>query len=153
MNDPGRLSDMQIEELAIRFVLAMMRSASTDKIRPVDWWGRARAALEASAASADNLREMVSRFAKKCQIDTLTASSANSISSVDHDLGDREGFVAFRRLCERDAVFVVAMAQTQRALEKEAAQQPRPGATIIPVKKAGAAVDDSDLWVTEEGQL
>jgi hypothetical protein len=93
-----------------------MRSASTDRIRPKDWWNRAHSALYAAAAMADSFGSMVSIMGRKLQIDAYTARSATGIRELDAELED---FESFRRVCESDALYIVADAQVMRAEERE----------------------------------
>lgn len=90
---------------------AVMRSASTDKIRPVDWWVRARSAMETGAATADSWGHMLSRMGRKLEIDAFKASTSDDFVRLAARLGDR--FAAFRELCQRDALFIAAMAQAK----------------------------------------
>ena len=102
--------------LAQRLVLAMMRSASTDKISPKQWWERARSALETAAVAAESWPHLISEMARKLQIETLSAPSANEVCSM---VSEATPFEEFRSVCERDALYVVALAQAQRAQERE----------------------------------
>jgi hypothetical protein len=108
------MSDEQ--DLAVRLVLAVIRSASTEKIRPVDWWIRAQSALRSGAAMAQSYGQMISTMGRKLQIDTFTRYSSTEISIIGKEIGD---FEAFRHMCERDALYVVAEAQAMRTIERE----------------------------------
>ena len=99
---------------AVRLVVAMMGSASTEKIRPVDWWVRARTALETGAASADSFSEMISVMGMKLQIEAANNRTAQVLSDLSSELDSADAFDVFRRLCERQALYVVAMAQAER---------------------------------------
>lgn len=113
-------NDERWPPLATRLVLAVMRSASTDKIRPIDWWTRARTALEAAAATAETYSHMVSEMARHLQIDSYSAASSRSISEIGTPFRVTPGdFAPFARVAERDAPYIVAMAQMQRAEERE----------------------------------
>lgn len=113
-------NDERWPRLATRLVLAVMRSASTDKIRPIDWWTRARTALEAAAATAETYPHLVSEMARHLQIEAFTARSSRSISEVESPfLLDPNLFPSFARVVERDAPYIVAMAQMKRAEERE----------------------------------
>lgn len=106
------LTDEQLQQLAARFVLAMMSSASTSKIKPIDWWVRAQSALEAAAAMSDSLPQMASKMARKLQIEAPESWTSREVKSVSSDLG--EEFERFRSLCEREAFFIIAMARVER---------------------------------------
>lgn len=110
------LSDETAMEYAVRLVLAMMRSASTEKIRPIAWWSRAKSALETAAATADDLPRMVSEMGRKLQIDSPNSETSKEICSLTSAIcGD---FETVRRLCESQSLYVVAIAQGQRAAIK-----------------------------------
>lgn len=113
------LSDEAMTDLAVRLVLTLMASASTDKIRALDWWSRAKSALVTAAAAAESWGHMVSKMAEKLQIDVLRLASSRSISSIGRALKRSDEWVRFRTLCERDAVYIVAMAQVERDLQRE----------------------------------
>jgi len=106
-------SDDELTETAVHFVLAMMQSASTDTIRPIQWWERARAALETSAAVAESWPQMVSKFAQKIQVIALRGKTSHKVASLGPLIGD-DGWERFRSLCQRDALYIVAMAQAKR---------------------------------------
>lgn len=112
------LSDDRLFTLGAGFVLALMSSASTDKIRPLDWWPRARAALE-TAAGAKDWPRMVSRAAAKLQIDVLHLDSVRDLSSIEVELRSADSWNAFRRICSRDSIYVVALAQMERDIQRE----------------------------------
>ena len=102
--------------LPVRLVLAVMRSASTEKIRPVDWWTRAQSALHSASAMSQSYGQMVSIMGHKLQIATFQRNSAIEISSIGVSIED---FERFRFECERDALYIVAEAQARRQLERE----------------------------------
>ena len=113
------MTDDDLAGLAVDLVLALMASASTDQIRPVDWWPRARAALETAAAASSGLRRMVSVMGRKLQIDgAMGERSAISVARMAETLAPPDIFARFRSLCQRDALFIVAAAQTRRAEQK-----------------------------------
>jgi uncharacterized protein (DUF1697 family) len=131
----------ELSQLAQRFVLAMMGSASTIKIRPTDWWERARTALEYSARTAHNPRQMVTLFARKIQSETLTAQTAERLSCLS-SIESPAAFSAFRRVVERESTYIIAMAQATRAEEREAAGIQR--AALAPIE-ARLAQSQEDL--------
>lgn len=114
MTTPYELED-RLTETAVDLVLSVMASASTKKIAATEWWPRAKSALETAASEATSWQHMVSAMCKKLQIETLTANSANSVCSIELR-GDE--FNSFRALCERDAVYMVALAQSKRVEQR-----------------------------------
>lgn len=101
---------------AIDLVLAMMRSASTNKIQPKRWWERARTALETAAATAGDFPEMVAVMGRKLEIDVTRNETADVIARLTPELAM---FEPFRRLCETQALYVVALAQSRREEQRE----------------------------------
>ncbi len=106
------MDDEKLTDLAIDLVLSMMASASTDKINPLAWWPRAKSALETAADVAESWQHMVSKMADKLQLDATTLATATSLKTNGEQIGS--SFERFRRLCRRDAIFIVAMAQATR---------------------------------------
>ena len=115
----ARLSDDGLEDFAIRFVLAMLRSADPEIIGPRNWWERARTALETSAACAESWSQMVSRCGVKLQVRQTTAGTSSEIKALGEALDDPAVFERFRYLSQRDALYIVAMARARRDEEKE----------------------------------
>ena len=138
------LSDAALSTLATQFVLAMMASASTQKIRPMDWWERAKSALVTSAAASENRRDLVTRFAKRVQIQTLTAASVDRLNCLS-SLDDPAVFQRFVRVVSREAVFIVAMAQEKRADEREE-KAAKTAQTSDLLDKIEALTIDRDAW-------
>lgn len=114
-------SEQELNELAIEAVLAVMASASTDKIKPIDWWTRARTALETSASVAETWTEMAAKLADKLEIEAFTESSSHRLVFLANGIAEAP-FSAFRAHCERNAVYVVAMAQVRRSIQREGVQ-------------------------------
>lgn len=106
-----------LRRCATDLVLAMMASATTEKIRPVDWWPRAKAALETGCARAQDWSQLVSTMAGKLQIETLRADSIKALALCQphHD-----SFAALARLGRREAVYIVAQAQLAREMQRAA---------------------------------
>lgn len=118
-------TDRDLTDLAVEFLLAMMSSASTDVIRPLDWWERARAALETSAAVAESWPQMVAKFGQKIQVTATRAKTSSRLSSIGQQLADEAVFERFRYLAQRDALYVAAMAQARRDEEKDVVREDR----------------------------
>lgn len=104
-----------------RLVLAVMGSASTERIDPRRWWERAKTALETGAAVAADFPEMVSVMSRKLEIEVLTTDSAERVGALSREIGG--DFEPFRRLCEDQALYAVAMAQAARAEQREDRQR------------------------------
>lgn len=105
------LNDVELVSLCRDFLLSMMRSASTDRIPPREWWEQAKAALEIGAEE-ETFEEMTSAVARRLHIESFTKATGNWISS--HEAVIRENFQAFRRLCRRSAVYIAGMARIER---------------------------------------
>jgi hypothetical protein len=116
-------TDEMQTQMAIDLVLTMMSSASLEKIRALDWWPRAKSALETAADVAASWGQMVSKMAKKLSIDATTIATAKEISLIGDQVGIGTSFERFRALCRRDAVFIVAMAQAKRDEQRQAKAQ------------------------------
>jgi hypothetical protein len=152
MNTEGQsLDDAALRSIAEELVLAMMASASTDKIRPMDWWERARTALELSVDAAESPQEMVTRFAKRIQAQTLSASTARRLSCLS-SLDDPTVWQAFRRLVARQSTYIVAFAAERRTAEREeyaaekAAKQPVEARLYAALDELKAVKADRDTW-------
>lgn len=102
---------------AINLVRAMMGSASTDKIRRIEWWSRAKSALETAAMSSDSFGSLVSTMGRKLQIDVTTISTGEQIATVG--LAVASDFETWRRFCATEALYVVAIAQAESKERKE----------------------------------
>lgn len=104
----------------VKFLDAVLSSMSTDQISPKDWWTRAASGLEAAAASADDFAQMTSKAAKKLQIDAYNESSSVNISELNSEFeNDFEAFQAFRSVCQRDAIYITAIARAERTAKKK----------------------------------
>lgn len=108
------LDDETIQRMAADLLVQVMRSASTDDIRPIDWWPRARSAMETAASVARSYGQMVAKMATKLQIEAYREASSRSISEIGAEIDAAGAFARFRRVAKRDAAFIVAMAQLQR---------------------------------------
>lgn len=114
-----KLNDDKLSDLAVDLVIAMMGSASTSKIRPVDWWQRAKTALVVGASIAEAWPQMIARMGSKLQIDATTYATSEALQRIGETLRGADAFERFRFLCERDALYIVAMAQAKRAEQRE----------------------------------
>jgi len=116
----SEVTDEALSEIGVDLVLSMMASVSSDKIGAMDWWPRAKSALETAADAASNWPHMVSKMASKLQIDATMVSTATNIAAIGKDLSEQNLFERFRKVCRRDAVFIVAMSQAKRDEQKKA---------------------------------
>lgn len=144
----------EMQDIAQEFVLSMMASASTQRIRPTDWWERARTALEYAARSAQNPRHMVTLFARKIHAETLTASTTDRLSCLS-SLEYPPAFAAFRRMVDRESTYIVAFAQQRRADERAEAGIVREAMAPTEAKLATALDElrkvkaDRDRWMSK----
>lgn len=107
----------QLTSWAVRLTLAAMSSASTDNISPINWWTRAKSALETAAQSSDHFSGMVATMGRKLQIDAYQDRSAAEVVALATEIGAH--FDAFARHCAAEALVVVAFASQQRKDERE----------------------------------
>lgn len=114
------LSEEELTILARDYVLAMLRSASTDRIPPREWWEQAKAALEIGAEEP-TLEGMTASFARRLQIESLTKHTASWICS--HEAQLRAEFPRFRAHCKRVAVYIVGMARIERDAQRNALKE------------------------------
>ena len=111
-------SEIDLERWAIQLIKAISSSMDSDRVDPRKWWQRLRTALERASRTGRSWSHMVSVMAKQCQIDALKPGSANSICSLEQPAADAGLFERFRRVCERDALYLVAMAEAERQVER-----------------------------------
>lgn len=135
MHDPpptpaAPLSIDDMNTLGARLVLAMLRSVDTDLISPLDWWGRARTALETAAQSSDHYSGMISAMGKKLQIAVLREESGAELLLIGHDVAGQ--FDDFRRHLDTESLFVVVVAQNQRKAERAAQILKTPRQDVTP---------------------
>ncbi len=124
MDGKKQLPDDVLSDIGTDTVLAMMRSADPEVIRPVDWWVRAKSALTVAAAVAETWSQFISKMGDKLQIVVTNKATADKINIIGMQLVEFNSFERFRFLCQRDALYIVAMAQAKRTEEREAAKQP-----------------------------
>lgn len=115
------LTEEQHLKNAALLVRAMMSSASSEKIRRIEWWERAKSAIETAAMSSDSFPSLVSTMARKLQIDCTTIATASDIVLLGEVVA--HNFEAFRRFCERHAVYIVALVQAEKKAARDAKQQ------------------------------
>lgn len=114
--DAGRFwTEDSLSALARDLVLAMMASASTERIKPVDWWDRAKTSLVAATERATTWGQLVDTMASKLEIETLRGDSARAICSMALAGAD---FRRFRQVVKSTAVYIVAEARVIRDAER-----------------------------------
>lgn len=114
--------DMVLTDIAVEWVRAAMRSVDSSVVKPKDWWERARTSLVTAAAVSDTWSQMVARQLGKLQVRATSKDTAESVQVIGAQLNELGGaaWPRFRVLCERDALYIVAMAQAQSAKAKKA---------------------------------
>lgn len=112
--DPDRLLT-----LGVNLVLAVMASASTEKIRPQDWWTRAASAFRVGLEGAEVFHHVPSLMAPKLQIEELRKDSVSLISLIGSDLTHPDDFEAWREECLTSLPMVVGLAKLERARQRE----------------------------------
>lgn len=117
---PSRRTDDQLSEHARELVLAMMASATTERISPMDWWPRAKSALLSAVARARTWGDVVEGMARKLEIETLRAESARAVFSNALSVDDVKGF---RRVVQREATYIIAEAQVMQRAADAAAKE------------------------------
>jgi hypothetical protein len=121
--------DDRLAELVEEYLDAVLDSASVDVIGVSNWWPRAVNALTTSAARATCLRDMVTTCVGKMQIETLTDRSAKKIMRLERQIADPVVFSRWRRIAERDAIYVAAMVRLARADRRDTGKKPKPAVT------------------------
>jgi len=116
--------DLVLTDMAVAWVRAAMRSVDSTVVKPKDWWERARTSLITAAAVADTWPQMVARHLGKLQVRATTTTTAESVEVIGAQLTElgENAWPRFRALCERDALYIVAMAQAESAKKKEKAR-------------------------------
>ena len=113
------MTDQESIDLCTDLALAVMSSASTDKIKPIDWWPRLRSALESAGSKAQHIGAFIAEMARKLSIDgALNASTIDQLAPVIERCQDAAIFQQIRKTASRSAIYVTAMAQTRRAADK-----------------------------------
>lgn len=114
-------NDAILVDLAVSWVKAVMRSVDSNVVKPRDWWERAKTSLTTAAAVADNWPQMVSHHMRKLQVSAVSPDTAIAVEVMGAQLTElgSEAWPRFRALCERDALYIVAMAQAESARKKQ----------------------------------
>ena len=107
--------DEILTNMAVDLVVALMKSADPEIIRPMDWWSRAKTALVVSASVAETYPAMISKYLSKIQVVATKAETSEIIATTRDCIASlgMEAWERFRFLCERDALYIVAMSQVQ----------------------------------------
>jgi hypothetical protein len=117
--------DLVLTDLAVEWVRAAMRSVDSDVVKPLHWWERAKSSLITAAAVADTWPQMVSRQLSKLQVKATSEETSRAIETIGMQLTEfgEKAWLRFRTLCERDALYIVAMAQAESARKKQARKE------------------------------
>lgn len=131
------LTDDQLADLAVDLLDAMLSAADVATIGVADWWDRATHALRTGAAAGTCVRTVVTRMADKLQVETLPERAAVEVARIGPLLADPATFARWRRLTERDAVYVAAMCRLRRAdrTETRKAAKTMPAAGRAPISE------------------
>lgn len=113
------LSREELHDEAVRLLLGVLRSASTDDIAPKDWWRRAQVALEWGASTATSFHEMTAKMAESLEIEAPTKWTSQDLKSVYSMVREHDQFHEFRRICEQQAFAITSDAQVVREMERE----------------------------------
>lgn len=114
--------DIDLPELAVRFLDALLDSASVDLIGVANWWLRATSALRV-AASAQSYGHAVSAAAGKLQIDVLSAGSSKALAGLEASIAPEFG--QWCAVADREAEYVVALARLARSSRSAARKAAR----------------------------
>jgi hypothetical protein len=114
------LDDMDRITIDLLFAL---RDSLTDVSRLDFWTGRATTALTTAAAGASTWAEAVTIAAHKLQIDVLTNGASETVARLGAELGD---FEAWSSHVDRNIVYIVALANTERDSRKPTRQPAEP---------------------------
>ena len=120
--------DAVLTDLAVEWLRAAMKSASTDTIDPRDWWERARTALVTAASTAETWPQMVARQLGKLQVKATVETTATAVRVLGEQLVELgpAAWPRFRVLCERDGLYIAAMAQALNAAERAVKKNKQP---------------------------
>lgn len=109
--------DLNYHQIASNLILAMLANADPEKIGGLNWWPRARAALQSASARATSFPEMVAVMGHKLQVIVLSQKTAQKVSTIGTQI--ENVFEKFRHICERDSLYIIAEAQAIRNEQKE----------------------------------
>lgn len=111
------MPEPDLTDLTVRWLDAILSSASVDTIGVTNWWPRATAALTTAAATADTYGHAVTVACHKLQIDVLAKDSAKTLADLEPQITPHLG--EWRQTCERDAVYLVALTRIHRDKRKK----------------------------------
>lgn len=132
---PPNVPDDVLAVVAEDMLDAMLGAADVATIGVAHWWPRATTALTAAAARATSIRDMVTVMSGKLQVATLPEHTGRTVAGIEAALADPVTFARWRRIAERDAVYIAAMVRLRRA-DKRADKATKTSA-------APAATDDT----------
>lgn len=103
-----------LDQVTVDLIFALRDSLTT--VTRLDFWqGRITSALETAAAGSESWEQAITTAARKLQIDTLTATSAKTVTglaALNISYEQWAGQVA------RNIVYIVALANVERANRK-----------------------------------
>lgn len=105
-------------EAGARLILSVLSSVPHGSISPLRWWERAKSALMTAAERTYDWPAMVSAICDSLGVGTLRKNAARSISSLGEEWAETDAFERLRSRCERDAVYIVALARMSRDEQK-----------------------------------
>ena len=118
--------ELQTLEDAASLVLLLMSAVPRGTISPKRWWDRATSGLSQAAERSYSWSSLISSACQALQVATLPKKQALALCSLGAHLGaDEAGFEGFRRVCEDQAVYVVALARSMREELKDKSKTPR----------------------------
>lgn len=112
-------TDLELHQLAERFLDALLDSADITRIGVARWWDRANTALETAAASSTSWRQCVAKAGKKMEITTYSQLAAATIAELATILDDPRVFPRWRQIITRDALTVTAMVRNARTTRRK----------------------------------
>lgn len=101
-----------LNNLAVRFLGAVLASASPASIGREHWWPRASAALEAAVSGAAGFGHAVTIASRKLQIQVLTAASAEQLAALEPQIAPV--FAEWRENTANSLHYIVALTKIAR---------------------------------------
>lgn len=100
-----------LQDATVTWLSALLDSASVDTIGVTNWWDRATSAL-ATAATATTYGEATTTAARKLQIDTLTARTAETITQLEPLI--TADYPAWQHLAASETPYLIALTRITR---------------------------------------
>lgn len=105
-----------LRKATVKWLNAILDSASTDTIGVSNWWPRATAALE-TAATASTYGEAVTIACRKLQIESLLVKSSEPLASLESSIG--ANLDDWQQLVSAEAPYLIALTRITRKTRKE----------------------------------